>query len=285
VGVQDWKLSQDAPPLKGEDAYFGAACPTSASLLEEFGFVPSVNKVEGGPTVDASVWEEPAIVFHENEYNEFHQIFHDSSSIETDSTNARIALKEISNLLIRTELDQQLDQEAEYVLKQVPIKRSKLRQRPASEDNVHDTHAYEVRQTRSPDDVYTPRIVRGSGLAREGLCQICKPGVWLKIKQSAYWYHMNFIHGICANTGRPYNPPVETREKRCRTVMGLEVEQFEVRCGQCEKWIVLQKIPVLEKSEPANIEECNPQWWRHAQKCSSDMLKKVNCSKRRRKIG
>ncbi|PJF18116.1 Conserved fungal protein [Paramicrosporidium saccamoebae] len=319
------KHGEDTSPLKGEDAYFGASRPTSEMLLEEFGFVPCVNKQ---PIIDESIWdEEPVIVFHENEYDGMQEIY------QTDSPpNARVALRDLSNLFLGNGLltiDKQLEQEVENSMTttkrstakdliaersilsssaamehsmfqngtaidhsssgitvehlMIPtsakaqnsaVKRKTLGKRPPpanDEFNSIDLKSYEIRNERFAEDMYTPRIVRGSGMTREGLCQICKPGVWLKIKQSAYWYHMNFIHGISANTGRPYEPPLATREKQFCAHNGAVIKQFEGRCGQCDKWVVLQKVPLGEKQ----TECCNPQWWRHSQKCSSDMAKGI----------
>jgi hypothetical protein len=227
--------------------------------------------------------------------------------------NARVALKDLTNLFLGNKLltiDKQLEQEVENSMmvhskvkdliaensfwpsgttmepsitmnhpvitkeKSPAIKRKMLGKRsPPTNDefNSIDLKSYEIRNERFAEDMYTPRIVRGSGMTREGLCQICKPGVWLKIKQSAYWYHMNFIHGISANTGRPYEPPLATREKQFCAHNGAVIKQFEGRCGQCDKWVVLQKVPLGEKMN----ECCNPQWWRHSQKCSSDMAKGI----------
>jgi hypothetical protein len=36
-------------------------------------------------------------------------------------------------------------------------------------------------------DQYTPMWVRYNGQAKEGLCDTCKPGKWLQLKNSAYW--------------------------------------------------------------------------------------------------
>lgn len=37
------------------------------------------------------------------------------------------------------------------------------------------------------DDKYTPKWVRYNGQAKEGLCDTCKPGKWLQLKNSAFW--------------------------------------------------------------------------------------------------
>ncbi|KAJ3369797.1 hypothetical protein HDU91_006800, partial [Kappamyces sp. JEL0680] len=38
-----------------------------------------------------------------------------------------------------------------------------------------------------PEDLYTPKLVRFQGAAKEGLCDLCDPGKWLQLKNSAFW--------------------------------------------------------------------------------------------------
>ncbi|KAJ4304439.1 hypothetical protein N0V88_002052 [Collariella sp. IMI 366227] len=64
---------------------------------------------------------------------------------------------------------------------------------------------------RFEGDLYTPRWVRGHGNKREGWCGICKPGRWLVLKNSAFWYDKSFSHGISAATGSSFQEPRETR--------------------------------------------------------------------------
>ena len=58
---------------------------------------------------------------------------------------------------------------------------------------------------KSANDMYTPRWVRYQGAAKEGLCDICKPGKWLQLKNSAFWYvlyssqHANSCLGTTSN--------------------------------------------------------------------------------------
>jgi hypothetical protein len=69
-------------------------------------------------------------------------------------------------------------------------------------------------------DLYTPRWVRGHGNKREGWCGLCKPGRWLVLKNSAFWYDKSFTHGVSAATGAAFQGPQETR----RTEGNLDVE-------------------------------------------------------------
>lgn len=102
---------------------------------------------------------------------------------------------------------------------------------------------------------YTPRWVRGIGKAKEGLCPHCVDRkVWLKIKISAYWYHLNYQHGISSITGKSFRPPLEYR-------INPETELKEALCHKCRNWINSES----PRNKPVNVEEIY--WWKHAQKC------------------
>ncbi|KAJ3113449.1 hypothetical protein HDU96_003389 [Phlyctochytrium bullatum] len=65
---------------------------------------------------------------------------------------------------------------------------------------------------RFDGDLYTPRWVRLSGAHKEGLCELCPaPGKWLQLKNSAFWYHKQFLHGISSVSGVPFTAPMELR--------------------------------------------------------------------------
>ncbi|CAK7233815.1 hypothetical protein SBRCBS47491_008738 [Sporothrix bragantina] len=108
-------------------------------------------------------------------------------------------------------------------------------------------HEQELRFT---GDLYTPRWVRGHGNKREGWCGICKPGRWLVLKNSAFWYDKSFTHGISAATGNPFQEPLETRR------MDGNPDVWEGLCGSCNDWIAL----VSSKKKGTT-------WFRHAYKC------------------
>jgi hypothetical protein len=86
---------------------------------------------------------------------------------------------------------------------------------------------------RFAGDLYTPRWVRGHGNKREGWCGLCKPGRWLVLKNSAFWYDKSFTHGVSAATGAAFQGPQDTR----RTEGNLDV--WEGLCGSCGEWIAL----------------------------------------------
>lgn len=104
-------------------------------------------------------------------------------------------------------------------------------------------------ELRFDGDLYTPRWVRGHGNKREGWCGICKPGRWLVLKNSAFWYDKSFTHGISAATGNPFQEPQETRR------MDGNPDVWEGLCGSCNDWIAL----VSSKKKGTT-------WFRHAYK-------------------
>jgi hypothetical protein len=111
-------------------------------------------------------------------------------------------------------------------------------------------------ELRFDGDLYTPRWVRGHGNKREGWCGICKPGRWLVLKNSAFWYDKSFTHGISAATGSPFQEPQETRR------MDGNPDVWEGLCGSCQEWVAL----VSSKKKGTT-------WFRHAYKVRlSDQL-------------
>lgn len=104
---------------------------------------------------------------------------------------------------------------------------------------------------RFEGDLYTPIFVRGDGPTRAGWCVYCSS--WLTLKDSAYWYHMHFAHGISCQTGKHLPGPI-----RCRATAGAArgVGDAEWLCGGCGRWVL---IVTGEKGRTA--------WWRHAYRC------------------
>jgi Domain of unknown function (DUF4451) len=110
-------------------------------------------------------------------------------------------------------------------------------------------------ELRFEGDLYTPRFVRGHGNKREGWCGICKPGRWLVLKNSAYWYDKSFTHGISAASGQAFEGPRETRR------MDGNADVWEGLCGSCGEWIAL----VSSKKKGTT-------WFRHAYKVCQALL-------------
>lgn len=130
---------------------------------------------------------------------------------------------------------------------------------PADPDMV--PHEQEL---RFPGDLYTPKWVRGQGNKREGWCGLCKPGRWLVLKNSAFWYDKSFTHGVSAATGAAFQSPQDTR----RTEGNLDV--WEGLCGSCGDWIAL----VSSKKKGTT-------WFRHAYKCHTHPKVKDGAKRRR----
>ncbi|KAH7070723.1 hypothetical protein BKA63DRAFT_419797 [Paraphoma chrysanthemicola] len=136
---------------------------------------------------------------------------------------------------------------------------------PESDMNTTDPdlvpHEQDLRFT---GDLYTPRWVRGHGNKREGWCGLCKPGRWLVLKNSAFWYDKSFTHGVSAATGAAFQGPQDTR----RTEGNLDV--WEGLCGSCGEWIAL----VSSKKKGTT-------WFRHAYKCHTHPKVKDGPKRRR----
>lgn len=103
--------------------------------------------------------------------------------------------------------------------------------------------------TRFSGDLYTPHWVRGHGNKREGWCGLCKPGRWLVLKNSAFWYDKSFSHGVSHATGVAFQRPQKTR----RAEENMDI--WEGLCGSCGDWIAL----VSSKKKGTT-------WFRHAYK-------------------
>ncbi|KAH0528582.1 hypothetical protein TsFJ059_003422 [Trichoderma semiorbis] len=119
-------------------------------------------------------------------------------------------------------------------------------------------------ELRFENDLYTPRWVRGHGNKREGWCGICKPGRWLVLKNSAFWYDKSFSHGISAATGTPFQEPLDSRR------MNGNPDIWEGLCGSCNDW-----IPLVSSKKKGTT------WFRHAYKCHTHPKAK-DAHKRRR---
>ncbi|KAI8969220.1 hypothetical protein BDF20DRAFT_1003946 [Mycotypha africana] len=116
---------------------------------------------------------------------------------------------------------------------------------------------------RFAGDQYTPQWVRFNGQLKEGLCDTCKPGKWLQLKNSAYWYHKQFFHGISSVSGKEFVQPLETRWVDQDLVEGL--------CHQCHTWVAVSNV----KRKNSVL------WYRHAHKCHVYHKPKPNLPKKR----
>ncbi|CEJ00093.1 hypothetical protein RMCBS344292_14162 [Rhizopus microsporus] len=103
---------------------------------------------------------------------------------------------------------------------------------------------------RYEGDHYTPKWVRYTGHLKEGYCDSCNPGKWLQLKNSAYWYHKQFYHGISSVSGKPFIKPIEQRMGKGDIIEGL--------CHQCHRF-----VPACNGKKKNNY----MLWYRHAHKC------------------
>lgn len=84
---------------------------------------------------------------------------------------------------------------------------------PAASPHPHPGSLPREQPRRWAEDGYTPLWVRKDGKLKEGWCALCPgAGKWLCLKNSEYWYHRQFHHGISSVSGRPFLPPYEVRE-------------------------------------------------------------------------
>ncbi|KXL49064.1 hypothetical protein M433DRAFT_142458 [Acidomyces richmondensis BFW] len=104
-----------------------------------------------------------------------------------------------------------------------------------------------TQDSRFDGDLYTANWVRGDGANREGWCCYCSE--WYQLRDSAYWYHTHFKHGISRLTGRQYLPPERLRRSQNPTELAL--------CPECAQWITV-----------GNETRCRTAYYRHSYKCS-----------------
>lgn len=103
---------------------------------------------------------------------------------------------------------------------------------------------------RYEGDNYTPKWVRYTGQLKEGYCDSCRPGKWLQLKNSAYWYHKQFFHGISSVSGKRFLDPLEQRPGEHDVIEGL--------CHQCRQY-----VPICNAKRKTSV-----LWYRHAHKVS-----------------
>ncbi|KAL8980385.1 MAG: hypothetical protein Q9205_004513 [Flavoplaca limonia] len=137
---------------------------------------------------------------------------------------------------------------------------------PPEDFDCDESQMPRAQDLRFEGDMYTPRYVRGHGNKREGWCGTCKPGRWLVLKNSAFWYDKSFSHGISAATGAPFEGPRQTRR------MKGNPDVWEGLCGSCNDWIAL----ISSKKKGTT-------WFRHAYKCHTHQKVK-DTTKRRREV-
>ncbi|KAM0683586.1 hypothetical protein MDAP_001156 [Mitosporidium daphniae] len=147
------------------------------------------------------------------------------------------------------------------------------------EQILESTSSIYKKTPRFSGDLYKPSFVRGSGSEREGRCELCSPPVWLNLKRSTYWYHMNFTHGISSKTGRPYPDPLYVKASPLHCGAEPEKKQvLEAFCRNCRGWISIT-IPLVKICQFSDVpvfsyDRSNfSDWFKHLQKCLSHAIK------------
>ncbi|KAJ2033504.1 hypothetical protein H4S04_004971 [Coemansia sp. S16] len=130
---------------------------------------------------------------------------------------------------------------------------------PTDEGGVNDKARPRRQKVRFSDDMYTPMWVRNNGQQKEGFCDTCVPGKWLQLKNSAFWYHKQFFHGISSVSGRPFIRPLQVRHFDADIIEGL--------CHQCRQW-----VPIANAKRRNSV-----LWFRHAHKCHVYHKPKHDC--------
>ena len=104
-----------------------------------------------------------------------------------------------------------------------------------------------LQKPRYKQDDYNPKWVRYTAHNKEGYCDTC--GRWLQLKNSAYWYHKQFYHGISSVSGKPFLEPLEQRISNEGVIEGL--------CHQCGYF-----VPICNGKRQKN----SLLWYKHAHK-------------------
>jgi len=125
-----------------------------------------------------------------------------------------------------------------------------------------------------PLNLYIARVVQGNAEHKAGLCPICvEPAErggegaekWLKLKNSSYVYHLSYAHGLSNLTGKPFSPPLKTRQTPMPPgAKDSRSEMTEGLCHKCHAWVPLLSVKNVDAIVPELL------WWKHAKKCHSE---------------
>ncbi|KAI8633315.1 hypothetical protein F5Y19DRAFT_295895 [Xylariaceae sp. FL1651] len=105
--------------------------------------------------------------------------------------------------------------------------------------------------------LFLPNWLRNRGGELECWCGLCRPGRWVRYWKSGFGDHMCFSHGIDCRNKRPFMGPLEMRHADMESP-----DAWEGLCASCHNWIAL-----------TSGNESEPNWFRHAEMCSSKLLK------------
>ncbi|KAF2767702.1 hypothetical protein EJ03DRAFT_141323 [Teratosphaeria nubilosa] len=120
---------------------------------------------------------------------------------------------------------------------------------PPETDFVVGVSQPQPQNPRFEGDLYTAQWTRGDGPDRFGWCGYCSS--WWRLKDSAYWYHAHYTHGVSCTTGRQFPLPIGFRRSP-------GASDWEAYCGACSSW-----VPV------GNGQRLCTAYWRHAYKCQT----------------
>ncbi|GAA6059685.1 hypothetical protein JCM10212_000072 [Sporobolomyces blumeae] len=131
------------------------------------------------------------------------------------------------------------------------------RRPPPGDFEVSEKMMPRTQDLRFEEDQYTPLWVRQDGKDKEGWCALCPGnGKWLQLKNSAFWYHRQFQHGISSSSGHYFLPPLETRP----AADGAKTEGLCHMCGEYK--------PYQNHRGSSNSAGKGPTpWFRHAHEC------------------
>ncbi|KAI7944148.1 hypothetical protein MJO28_011676 [Puccinia striiformis f. sp. tritici] len=143
---------------------------------------------------------------------------------------------------------------------------------------------------RCDEDLYTPMWCRGQNDKKEGFCDMCEGGSWFRLKNSAYWYHKQYFHGVSSTTGHYFYPPREIK----RGFSTANRQQILGMCHECDEWVGFSSIigqgtvkknqahPQLRSEAAEEAADSRPDWldgeepgtskvptlwYKHAHKC------------------
>ncbi|KAI8450842.1 hypothetical protein BY996DRAFT_4055975 [Phakopsora pachyrhizi] len=143
--------------------------------------------------------------------------------------------------------------------------------RPSSEDfeEAVDEDGESVvpwkQELRCDEDLYTPIWCRGQNDKKEGFCDMCDGGAWFRLKNSAYWYHKQYFHGVSSTTGHYFYPPKEIK----RGLSTANRQQILGLCHECEEWVGYSSVIGNQqcKKKPKTDGKVSTLWYKHAHKC------------------
>jgi hypothetical protein len=263
VSSPDEWLSVQSAWLQQNNTYNGS----TSFDFDSFHALPTYTTVRGSPygadLIDVSDFDQcqSHSSFSETDFESFQPTHYHGTTYRTNSFSSLPLASPTSDpsyqqaanaYIVQAHSPSPLPYDNHHHTRPTPVHYTNITNAPPSKDLLPSDPLYPRQQpSRFEGDLYTPTFVRGDGPTRAGWCSQCSS--WLTLKDSAYWYHMHFVHGISCATGKHLPVPV-----RCRPTAGAArgVGDAEALCGGCGRWVL---IVTGEKGRTA--------WWRHAYRC------------------